>query len=132
MKNLNLLTYEISDWNGLSFEILIDEKPLAEYAGFRNHFRDNLIPYWLVEEGFPVYEQTGELIVAVCGCGEYGCDCVLCNVTRKTDFVTLTDFRRERGFDLRQIEFEFTLENFQDIESKLKFDADEKRQSFEK
>ena len=131
---MNILSYKTSNWNGLSFELLVDGKPLAEYVGFRDNRdnKDQLIPYKIIKEGFPVYKWTGELIVAVCGCGEYGCDCVLCQAIRNADFVSFTDFRRERGSDLRQVEFKFTLENFQDIESKLKIDADKKRQSFEK
>jgi hypothetical protein len=125
---MNLLSYKTSKLNGLSFELLVDGKPLAEYVGFKH----TAFPYKIVKIGIPIYRWTDEKIVAVCDCGEYGCDCVLCKVKISDHVVIFSDFRRERGSDLSQVEFKFSSDNFLDIESKIKSESDKKHKSFEK
>ena len=120
---MNTLSFKTSDWNGLSFELLIDGKPLAEYVGFE----DNMIPYWIAKEGIPVYQWTDERIVAVCNCGEYGCDCVLCNIEEIGDKVIFKDFHRERSENIYKIDFEFSKENFNEIEIKIAVEASKRK-----
>ncbi|MDQ6786949.1 MAG: hypothetical protein M3033_09095 [Acidobacteriota bacterium] len=129
MEDINILSYETCEENGLSFELILDGKPLADYV----KFKDTKIPYWIIDKGLPRYgfdieDKIDERIVAVCSCGEYGCDCVLCEVQFDNQFVTLKGFRRERGSDLKQVEFKLNSENFHDIESKISKDAEKYNQ----
>ena len=61
--------------SGLSFELLIDGKPLTEAVGGTY----SSIPFWLVEGDFsPINEMPSLMtvccrIVGVCSCGEFGC-----------------------------------------------------------
>ncbi|HEY8560228.1 MAG TPA: hypothetical protein VIL74_07615 [Pyrinomonadaceae bacterium] len=130
---MNTLSFKSFDQNGGSFELLIDEVSLAEQVDYQ----DSLIPYWIIDKGIPIFppiepaEKTSERIVAVCGCGEYGCDCLTCQVKIENDCVEFSDFKRFGYSPVTDKTFKFTKENFQEIERRLAADAEKIKKSFE-
>lgn len=121
MQEVNYLSFRIEDENGGSFQLLVDGKPLGEILDYF----ETLIPYWLLKDGiptFPPYEDKAKnhkRIVAVCECGEYGCDCVICEILIENDIAELTHYQRVGYSNIIDKSFRFSLENFQDIEFQL-------------
>lgn len=130
---INTLSYKCFDQNGGSFELFIDNELLAEKV----NYEDSLIPYWIIDKGIPTFpphempEKISERIVAVCGCGEYGCDCITCQVEIENDFVIFNNFKRLRYSRIIDKTFKFTKENFQEIENQLSVEAEKIRNSFD-
>ena len=130
---MNVLSYKFSDQNGGSFELFVGNVLLAE----RVDYEDSLIPYWLIHKGIPTFSpneseaEISERIVRVCGCGEYGCDCLTCEVRIENDFVILSNFKRPRYSRVIDKTFLFSRENFQEVEKQLAIDAKNIRASFE-
>jgi hypothetical protein len=96
---MNTIDYRSIDENGLSFELLIDGWPFGELIGVPNAS----IPVWLFENDLPSYSsfdspgQDDETrIIAVCGCGEYGCRRSLCRVVREVRMLCSATLRRLR------------------------------------
>lgn len=131
---VNILGYKFFDENGGSFQLLVDEISLAQ----RVDYEDALIPHWIIDKGIPTIPpyQTPELIseriVAVCSCGEHGCDCITCQVQIEKDFVIFSDFERPGYSRVIDKTFKFTKENFQQVESQLAIDAEKIKKGFEK
>lgn len=130
---LNTLNYKFFDQNDGSFELFIDDVSLAEQIDYE----ESLIPFWIIDKGIPTFpphgsaEQISERIVAVCGCGEYGCDCTTCRVEIENDFVTFSEFRRPGYSRVIDKTFKFTKENFEEVEKNLAVEAKRIKKSFE-
>ncbi len=130
---MNVLSYSFFDQNGGSFELFIDGIELAKQVDYE----DSLIPYWIIDKGIPTFcpqqktEKISERIVAVCGCGEYGCGCLICKVEIEEDFVTFSDFKRPGYSRVIDKIFKFTKENFQEVENELAIAAEKIKNSFE-
>ncbi len=130
---MNVLSYKFFDQNSGSFELLVDGASLTEQVNFEN----TLIPYWVIDKGiptFPLYEipnEISERIIAACGCGEYGCDCITCKIEIENDFVIFREFKRPGYSRVINTTFKFTKENFREVENQLAIDADKIRKSFE-
>ena len=88
---MNVLSYECTDDNGLSFLLLVDGEPLVRLLGSL----DWAIPYYLLLFGddLPCGSRCDGKkgpdirIVAVCSCGEEGCGSTPCRVTPEGDTV---------------------------------------------
>ncbi len=84
---MNILGYQRLEIHGLSFEILVDGKPISALVGSS----DTSIPYWLFETRVALYpitrisSDTEQRVVAVCYCGAFGCSCISCNIVRGWD-----------------------------------------------
>jgi hypothetical protein len=130
---MNILSYKFFDQNGGSFELFIDDVSLSEQV----NYDDSLIPFWIIDDGIPTFPphesktQTSERVVAVCGCGEYGCDCITCQVEIEDDSVIFSNFKRPRYSRIIDKTFKFAKENFQEVENKLAFEAEKIRKSLE-
>ena len=83
----NILDFQASKNHKLSFELLVDGRPIGEIAGSSAIS----ILYWLFKTGVALFplncldSDSGKRIVAVCPCGEYGCGCVRCDVVKSWD-----------------------------------------------
>lgn len=105
------------DLNGLSFELLIDGKPLTEAVGCDY----SSIPYWLVEgDLLATNEMPSSLavcnrIVAVCSCGEFGCGGAHARVTKNSDTVKFSDFAGDIQSGVRDETFVFTRSNYDEV-----------------
>lgn len=130
---INTLSCNFFDQNGGSFELLIDDVLLTDQA----NYEDSLIPFWIIDEGIPTFpphqkaEQISERIVAVCGCGEYGCDCMTCTVEIQNDFVIFKDFRRPGFASVINKTFKFAKENFREVENQLTAESKKIKESLE-
>jgi len=130
---MNFLSYKFFDQNGGSFELFVDEVALAEQV----NFDDTLIPYWIIDKGIPTFppyqipKEISERIIAACGCGEYGCDCITCKVIIENDFVIFSDFKRPGYSGVIDKTFKFTEKNFREVEKQLMCEAEKIRKSFE-
>lgn len=130
---INTLSYNFFDQNDGSFELLVDGVPLAELV----NYEDTLIPFWIIDNGIPTFpphespEEINERIVAVCGCGEYGCDSITCQIEIAKDFVIFSKFKRPGYSRIINETFIFTKENFQEIEKQITNEATKIRQNFE-
>lgn len=128
---INTLDYKFFDQNGGSFELFIDGISLAEQV----NYKDSLIPFWIIDSGIPTFpphelpKLISERIVAVCGCGEYGCDCITCQVEIENDFVLFSSFKRPGYSRVIDKTFRFTKENFQEVENQLAIDAEKIREN---
>jgi hypothetical protein len=130
---MNILSYKFFEQNGGSFELFIDDIPLAEQVNYEN----SLIPFWIIDYGIPTFppyespEKISERIVAVCGCGEYGCDCIICQIEIEKDFVVFSNFKRPGYSRIIDKTFKFTKENLYEVENQLAVEAKKIKQSFE-
>ena len=130
---MNVLSCKYFDQNGGSFELFVDEVAIAEQV----KFEDTLIPYWIIDKGIPTFppgeipNEISERIIAACGCGEYGCDCITCKVQVENNIVIFSDFKRPGYSLVIDKAFKFTKENFQEVEKQLAIAAEKIRKSFE-
>ena len=130
---INILNYKFFEQNGGSFELFIDDISLAEQV----NYEDSLIPFWIIDKGIPTFpphespEKISERIVAVCACGEYGCDCITCQIEIEKDFVVFSNFRRLGYSRIIDKTFKFTKENFCEVENQLAVEAEKIKPSFE-
>jgi hypothetical protein len=103
---MNKLTFEATDQNGLSFRLMVDGKPIINTQGIS----EDQLPAWECEQGipsFPPYEATsGRVLVAACGCGEYGCGNTNAQIERKNGIVRLFDFDGVASSPNMSFEFE--------------------------
>ncbi len=95
---MNILGYQRLETHGLSFEILVDGKPISTLVGSS----DTSIPYWLFETGVALHpitrmgSDTEQRVVAVCCCGAFGCSCISCNIVQSwDDNIVFRDFARD-------------------------------------
>ncbi|HMS43824.1 MAG TPA: hypothetical protein PKE69_26575 [Pyrinomonadaceae bacterium] len=72
---------------------------------------------------YQIPEKISERIIAVCSCGEYGCDCLTCDVKVEDDIVTFSNFGRLRYSRIIGKAFKFSKENFQELENHLAIEA---------
>lgn len=130
---MNILSYKMFDDNGGSFVLLVDGIELAELV----NFDDSLIPFWISGKGIPTFpphqsfEDVNERIIAVCGCGEYGCDCLTCKIEIEDEFVKFYEFKRPSFSRVIDKTFRFTKENFREVEKQIAIDAEKIKKSFE-
>jgi hypothetical protein len=125
---MNVLSFESSTANGLSFTLLVDGQPLAELLGGM----DREIPFYLLEGELPrpsdssvlnwinhtpVYRGHEEEVrlVAVCSCGEQGCGCTLCRLVDHGETVTLRDFLGSGMAGVIEREFRFSRKNYEAV-----------------
>jgi hypothetical protein len=100
--------------------LFVDDIPLAKQV----NYDDSLIPHWNADKGIPTlppYEtsvSSNERIVAVCNCGEYGCDCLTCKMEIGPDFVIFSSFEN-RGNTSDVKKFKFSFDNFRDVDSQI-------------
>jgi hypothetical protein len=130
---INILSYKFFDQNGGSFELIIDDVSLAEQVDYKESF----IPYWIIDNGIPTFppfkfpKQISERVISVCGCGEYGCDCITCQVKIEDDFVYFSNFKRPGYSRMIDKTFRFTKENFSEVENQLASSAEKIKKDFE-
>ena len=114
---MNTLSVDVSNDNGLSFELLVDGKPMGEVLGDGNEG----IPFWIVKHGLPTYPPTGESadslihIVSVCGCGEYGCGHSRCTIIQRESTVEFSGFEGDVGTKGAALRFEFPLSQYKAV-----------------
>ena len=89
---MNKLTFEKTTLNTLSFVLKVDGKAMIDTKGID----EDEIPAWLCENGIPSFPPddtaSDRVLVAVCGCGEYGCGNTNAKIERKLGKVRLFDF----------------------------------------
>lgn len=118
---MNTLTFRTTDDNGLSFELLVNGRPLGELVGAQ----DWAIPFWIVEDDLPHSPPNGESrdpevrIVCCCSCGEYGCGHTQCRVVREGDEVVFRDFEFDASPEGRRQVFRFSAANYQAVVSEI-------------
>jgi hypothetical protein len=114
---MNTLSFRTSDQNVLSFELLVDGRPLGELVGAR----DWAFPFWIVVDDLPRFPPHGESrepesrIVCCCSCGEYGCGHTRCQVVRESDEVVIRDFDLDVSREGRGKVFRFPLANYSSV-----------------
>ncbi len=114
---MNRLSVKTTDANGRSFELIVDDIPLAERLNDGNA----AIPYWLVEDDLPCFPPQGEprqqgiRIVTVCDCGEYGCGHTHCRVTKTNDTVMLDQFQCDGRKEPDSTRFVFSRANYEEV-----------------
>lgn len=85
--SINTLDFRVSKNHGLSFELLVDGKPISQIAGSSS----KSIPYWLFMTGVALLplsylgSDSDRRVVAVCSCGEWGCGSLRCNIVKSWD-----------------------------------------------
>jgi hypothetical protein len=125
---LATLGYRCTDANGLSFELLVDGRPLGNVVGAR----DTAIPYWIVRDELPYWPPDGPQldpdirIVCACSCGEYGCGHTQCRVVRKGDEVVFCDFDCDVSAEGSKKEFRFSRANYDAVVAEIVTHAREK------
>src|SRR5437016_5491116 len=114
---MNTLSFRCTEQNGLSFELLIDGRPLGELVGAK----DWAIPFWDVDDDLPHWPPRGPnrdpeiRIVCCCSCGEYGCGHTRCRVIRERDEVVFRDFDLDASPEGRRQIFRFPAANYQAV-----------------
>ena len=114
---MNTLSFRCTDDNGLSFELLVDGRPLGELVGAQNW----AIPYWDVDDDLPYWPPHGPgrdrdiRIVCCCSCGEYGCGHTYCRVIREGEEVVFREFGSDASGEGRRQVFRFTAANYQAV-----------------
>ncbi|WP_148215706.1 hypothetical protein [Acaryochloris marina] len=122
LTDLNVLNYRSLEVHGLSFELMVDRKPIGEIVGTS----DTAVPYWLFKTGValrPLSQlnsgDTGKRVVAVCPCGTYGCSCISCNVVQSWDrnivFREFTTDLRSSLLPFNLLIFSFSLDNYNSV-----------------
>jgi hypothetical protein len=113
---MNKLSFETSEYDWLSFVLLVDGRALL--AGL--HADDHEIPYWICDMGIPTLppnDSTAKrIIVGVCGCGEYGCGHTSAKVERSDGIVRLFEFERGSRFIN---EFQFDANEFDLVSNQI-------------
>jgi hypothetical protein len=120
---MNILSYRTNNENGLSFELLVDDTPLAELI----EAPCKAIPFWLFKRDtveLPIADEAGECIVAVCSCGEYGCGRAACRVVREQGTVIFRDFYGDTRTPGRNKSFIFSTENYEAVLQSVACDAE--------
>lgn len=118
---MNTLAFRTTNENGLSFELLVDGRPLGELVGAG----DLAIPFWDVVDDLPRWPPHGESrdpdirIVCCCSCGEYGCGHTQCRVVREGDVVVLRDFDFDASPEGRRQVFRFPTANYDAVVAEI-------------
>jgi hypothetical protein len=103
---MNKLTFEVTDLNTLSFRLLVDGKPMIDTKGVD----EDQLPAWDCKNGippFPPYDvQSVRMLVAACGCGEYGCGNTNAHIERQNGIVRLSDFQGVARSHIDAFEFD--------------------------
>lgn len=117
---MNLLSFAVSTnpIYGLEFELLIDEKTLPQVIGCNES--ESSIPFWLVEGDLSAPDESPtslsdcDRIVAVCGCGEFGCGGTTARVTKYRDAVMFSEFKPSSSATSSRA-FIFTRTNYDEV-----------------
>jgi hypothetical protein len=117
---MNVLNYQATEDNRLSFQLLVDGQLLSSLIGAK----DSAIPYWLWLKEVP-QNGTGKAIVTVCSCGEYGCGCTLCDIDLTPQEAIFHDFDFDVSSEGRKKRFIFLRENFESVMAEIKAKANE-------
>jgi hypothetical protein len=118
---MNTLSFRTTDENGLSFELLVDGRPLGELVGAQ----DWAFPYWDVVDDLPRWPRRGQSrepevrIVCCCSCGEYGCGHTQCRVVREGNEVVFRDFDFDTSAEGRRQVFRFPAANYKAVVSEI-------------
>jgi hypothetical protein len=107
---MNKLTFECTTSNTLSFILKVDGKSILDAIGRG----EDEIPAWICEDGIPSLPPgnlvSDRVIVAVCGCGEYGCGNTNARLERKLGRVRLFNVEGICGpnsaFEFEELEFD--------------------------
>jgi hypothetical protein len=84
---MNILDYRSIENHTLSFELLVDGKPISKLVGTS----DIAIPFRLFKNGIalsPIERLSRNIekrVVAVCSCSEWGCSSTRCDVVKSWD-----------------------------------------------
>ena len=125
LTSINTLDYRSSAKHKLSFELLIDGKPIGSVVGSS----DTAIPYWLFQTGVALSplnnleSHAEKRVIAVCSCGSYGCSCVQCNVTQSWDGnilfrdFTIDQYHSDNAFNM--LMFTFSSVNYDFVVTKI-------------
>jgi len=117
MNTLSFRTSYENKLNGLSFELLVDGKPISGLIGAR----DSEIPYWLFDDDLPYFPPFGDdrdmsqRIVTVCVCGEYGCGHTHCRLASSDEMVELFDFDADVSTEGSKKKFLFSRSNYEQV-----------------
>lgn len=113
---MNKLSFEMSEYDWLSFVLVADGRPLLADL----HADDHEIPYWICDMGIPTWPPNDltakRIIVGVCGGGEYGCGHTRANVERRDGIVRLFEFERGSRFTN---EFQFAANEFDSVNNQI-------------
>jgi hypothetical protein len=126
---MNTLAFRTSEDNGLSFELLVDGRPLGTLIGSR----DTAFPYWIVEDGLPHWPPHGDpddpavRIVCVCSCGEYGCGHAQCRVAHEGGEVVFHEFAFDVSREGSRQVFRFPAANYATVCSEIAARVQEQR-----
>ena len=118
---MDRLAFHETSNNGLSFELLVNGKPLCEMIGGE----EGGIPYWLFEDNLPHYPPFGlsqdrtRRIVCVCECGEYGCGHTSCRLVEDNGVVTLCEFSGVVSPSEERRSFTFEAGHFQEVVAEM-------------
>ena len=116
----------------ISFELLIDEKPISSLLEANNkaipyHYfdKDNLPSY------FHNYRNKEVHIIGVCSCGQCGCGESTCVLEKNDDFVIFRDIFKD-GFEFpKDFSFKFSRENYNSVINEIKKLAKEYKEKLE-
>jgi hypothetical protein len=114
---MNSLALAVTPDNGLTFELIVDDKPISHWLADGNEG----IPYWIVNEGLPTWpphtapQAQTQRIVSVCGCGEYGCGHSRCTVRTEGETVVFEDFAGDVASTGRKARFVFPREQYETV-----------------
>lgn len=105
---MNILGYKITHDNGFAVDIEIDN--LSLNIIFKTKKMSLAGAY--IESDFPNYPPSkkisnGRKIVAICSCGEYGCNNINCLVNQAGNKITWTDFNGNVQIEDKNKQFEF-------------------------
>jgi hypothetical protein len=113
---MNVLTFKVTDTNGLSFKLYVDGKPLIK----KDTTEDELTS-WYCEAGIPTYPpydaNANRIMLGNCGCGEYGCGNANASIERTHEMVRLTNFSGVGRFGLKPLVF--SRANFDDVATQI-------------
>jgi hypothetical protein len=113
---MNVLTFKVTDTNGLSFKLYVDGKPLV-----KKDTSGDEITSWYCEEGVPTYppyeSDARRIMLGNCDCGEYGCGNTNAEIERSDEMVYLSNFAGDGHLGL--IPLTFSKSNFDDISRQI-------------
>jgi hypothetical protein len=113
---MNKFGFEVDHNPWLCFVLTVDGRALLTDL----HVGDHEIPYWICDWGIPTLPPNDttakQIIVGVCGCGEYGCGHTSASVERGDGVVRLFDFKRGSSFTN---EFNFDANEFDAIRNQI-------------
>lgn len=106
---MNKLNFKFNNENGLSIELLIDEKSINEIFPSEHY---PFLPYWLFDDDLPYWPPNKKdvmdfsiRIIGVCECGEYGCGNLRTKIENKNNIIYWSHFQGRQVY--KNLKFSF-------------------------